>query len=354
MSLRALVVDDSKTARIALKRSLGALGMTIEFAESGEGAVDFLAHTEQLPHVVFMDMMMPGMGGLKATKAITDNPKTRHIRVIMCSSNESDADRKASEQHGAIALISKPPVKQQLDEVLSGVKAEVAPEPETQAAQPEVAPVITPPTAEPAPMSEPAPVAEKQAPPSPAEVPATDSAITDPPPMLEPVAKSQKPVADNLGLTPQVENLVSQLTEQFVKEIAKTTANDVARTTAMSVASSTAKEITNNTAKKTLPPLVEQLAKDVVQGQLQGLPKQVQKWVDQRINQTLTSESSKRAILDALKPEIHKIIDDANAIAEDSAYAAAQEAVKKGIAPLKWGIALLTVMLLGSIVAQIF
>ena len=76
MSLRALVVDDSKTARIALKRSLASIGLSIEFAESGEGALEYLAKVDAAnkPHVVFMDMMMPGIGGLKATEEISKNP----------------------------------------------------------------------------------------------------------------------------------------------------------------------------------------------------------------------------------------------------------------------------------------
>jgi|GEM_PF-425880 len=345
MSLRVLVVDDSKTARIALKRSLSALGMTIDFAESGEGAVDFLAQTADLPQVIFMDMMMPGMGGLKATQAITDNPKTRHIQVVICSSNESEADRKASKKHGAIELISKPPVKQQLEDILNGVKgatAESEPEPAAAPVEP-VAPVEEP--AVPAPVVPPKPVAAAVEPVSAIEKAAEQPSV-EPPPILEPVAKAQKPVADNLGLTPQVENLVSQLTEQFVTEMAKNTA--------IEVATSTARDITNNTAQKTLPPVVEQLTKDVIQAQLQGLPNQVQKWVDQRLSKALVSDASKRAILEALKPEINLLIDDASAAAEDKAYAAAKEAVRESIAPLKWGVISLAVVLLISIIMQIF
>ena len=320
MSLRALVVDDSKTARIALKRSLASIGLSIEFAESGEGALEYLAKVDAAnkPHVVFMDMMMPGIGGLKATEEISKNPDTQEIRIVMCSSNESDEDRSAAIMHGAIALISKPPIKEQLEDVLSEVR-------DTVAAQPVVeAPKVVEPVA--------APVA-----PAPPPVVAAKPAVT------------QSTGAGTGELTAQVEQLVRQLTEQFVKDIAKNTANDIARTTAMNVASSTAKEITNETAKKTLPEAVEQISVNIIQAKMKTLPQQVQKWVDQRMNSEVMSEQSRQSIVEGLKPEIHAIIDEASAIAEDHAYEAAQEAVKRGIAPLKWGFFFLALILLSSI-----
>ncbi|UCE77836.1 MAG: response regulator, partial [Gammaproteobacteria bacterium] len=58
---RALVVDDSKSARLVLRRMLEKHGIAVETVESARAALDFLGN--QRPDVIFMDHMMPGMDG---------------------------------------------------------------------------------------------------------------------------------------------------------------------------------------------------------------------------------------------------------------------------------------------------
>ena len=337
--LIALVVDDSKTARIALKRTLEKLGVKVEFAESGEAAIEFLGNTDKLPHAIFMDMMMPGMGGLKATQAISTNKATAQICIVMCTSNESDADRAAAKEHGAKDLISKPPIKEQLEEVINSLSDTVGDASEEPVVEKTPEPVV----------EAPPPVEEKAAP-KPVEK------KTKPAP--KPVVIKPEPVVSgaNKTIDAQVEKLVRELTEKFVKEIAEktaqTVANDTARTTAMNVASSTAKEVANNTAVKNLSDSVNEMAKEVLTTQLKSLPLQVQKLIDQRMGQAMMSDANKASIIEALQADIHGMIDDASAAAEDNAYEAAREAVKKGIAPLKWGFFFLTLMLISSVVVQ--
>lgn len=69
---RALVVDDSRSARVALKKLLDEHDLDVEFAVSGEEALEFL--DRELVDVVFMDHHMPGMDGLEAVAAIKRNP----------------------------------------------------------------------------------------------------------------------------------------------------------------------------------------------------------------------------------------------------------------------------------------
>ena len=78
---RALVVDDSKVARVTLQKQLEAHDLVVEMAASGEEALDFLS--TYMVDVVFMDHEMPGMNGLEAVKAIKSNPRTAMIPVMM-------------------------------------------------------------------------------------------------------------------------------------------------------------------------------------------------------------------------------------------------------------------------------
>lgn len=121
---RGLVVDDSKAARTMLKKLLEKNGLEIETAESGEDALSYL--TQNHPDVIFMDHMMPGMDGLETTKAITSNPDTAMIPVVMFTSKEGDEYKENARSHGAVGFLNKPPKPDHVAEViqeLGGLKA---------------------------------------------------------------------------------------------------------------------------------------------------------------------------------------------------------------------------------------
>ncbi|MFN2309276.1 MAG: response regulator [Gammaproteobacteria bacterium] len=102
---RALVVDDSRSARIALKRLLDKHRIEVDFAESGEEALDFLKH--HLVDVIFMDHTMPGMDGLEAVAAIKGNPRTATIPVMMYTATEGEVYVGRARALGAIGVLSK-------------------------------------------------------------------------------------------------------------------------------------------------------------------------------------------------------------------------------------------------------
>ena len=61
-----LVVDDSKSARLMLRKMLQGFGMTVDTAESGEEALNYLR--DRQPDAIFMDHTMPGIDGLTAVR----------------------------------------------------------------------------------------------------------------------------------------------------------------------------------------------------------------------------------------------------------------------------------------------
>ncbi|MEO8064218.1 MAG: response regulator [Pseudomonadota bacterium] len=85
---RALVVDDSKSARAFLSRILERHEIAVDAAESAEAAIDYL--TRHKPDVIFMDHMMPGMDGFQAVQSIKNNPRTSTIPILMYTSQEGD------------------------------------------------------------------------------------------------------------------------------------------------------------------------------------------------------------------------------------------------------------------------
>jgi CheY-like chemotaxis protein len=114
---RALVVDDSMSARLALRKLLEDQGLEVELAESGEEALDFLKH--QLVDVIFMDHTMPGMDGLEAVSAIKSNPRTATIPVMMYTTKEGEVYVGQARALGAVAVLPKDVQAHQLFEMLS-------------------------------------------------------------------------------------------------------------------------------------------------------------------------------------------------------------------------------------------
>jgi len=104
-SKRALVVDDSKSARAFLSRILERHEITVDAAESAEAAIEYLARNK--PDVIFMDHMMPGMDGFQAVQTIKNNPRTSTIPILMYTSQEGDLYLGQARALGAEGVLPK-------------------------------------------------------------------------------------------------------------------------------------------------------------------------------------------------------------------------------------------------------
>jgi CheY-like chemotaxis protein len=120
----ALIVDDSKSARIMLKRLLEKMNVGSLAVESAEEAIKYLE--EERPDVIFMDHMMPGMDGLEATQTIKNNPKTKSIPTIMYTSKEGDGYNILAKSHGASGVLPKPADQQAVMAVINSLSNHAA------------------------------------------------------------------------------------------------------------------------------------------------------------------------------------------------------------------------------------
>ena len=102
---RALIVDDSKSARAFLSRILEKYEVTVDTAESAEQAIDYLG--DHRPDVIFMDHLMPGMDGFQALQAIKNNPRTAMIPIMMYTSQEGELYLGQARALGAIGVLPK-------------------------------------------------------------------------------------------------------------------------------------------------------------------------------------------------------------------------------------------------------
>lgn len=115
---KILVVDDSATDRFYLTEMLEKAGYTVTNAENGEECLAKVV--TDMPDLVVMDVIMPGLNGFQTTRALSKDPKTAHIPVIMCTGKEQATDRLWALRQGAKDCVIKPVVA---EELLSKIQA---------------------------------------------------------------------------------------------------------------------------------------------------------------------------------------------------------------------------------------
>jgi DNA-binding NarL/FixJ family response regulator len=115
-SLRVVVADDHPYYRAGLARLLRDRGAHVVEASNGEAAIQ--AVEESAPDVVLMDLQMPGVSGLDATRFLTD--RTPPSRVLMLSVSAEEADVSNAILAGATGYVLK---DEPVDQVLTGVRA---------------------------------------------------------------------------------------------------------------------------------------------------------------------------------------------------------------------------------------
>jgi CheY-like chemotaxis protein len=102
---RALIVDDSRSARLFLARILEKHELDVDSVDSAEAAIGYLA--SHRPDVIFMDHQMPGMDGFQAVQAIKNDPRTATIPIMMYTSQEGEVYLGQARALGAVGVMPK-------------------------------------------------------------------------------------------------------------------------------------------------------------------------------------------------------------------------------------------------------
>jgi len=112
--LKVLIVDDSAEDTRKAAVLLENAGHQVIEARNGMDGIA-MARSE-LPDVILMDIVMPGVDGFKATRMLAADPATRAIPVIMVSSKGQESDRTWGMRQGAVDYLVKPVKSAQLVE----------------------------------------------------------------------------------------------------------------------------------------------------------------------------------------------------------------------------------------------
>jgi len=283
----ALVVDDSRVARMMLCKLLQSSGFSVVEQGSADDALVWLETAEHSPLIIFMDLMMPGMDGLTATRRIKNDSRWQSIPVVLCTSNDSEADKLSAHDSGVLALLSKPPESQQLQSILTALSSVTV----SQEQIPAAAPTPTPST-ESAPM------------------PSIDEIIAEAEQQLLPSWLQQAQHKSEQVSQQIAENIARQMIDEKLLGLADKLSTELTEQVRGAVQEKVQQQL--NTQTEQMQTLLLEKAADAAESAMQNL-NQSTYWQQQVTSQTerwltLQQETIEQQLLTALQPRIETAI----------------------------------------------
>lgn len=112
----ALVVEDCFTTRQVMTQCLENVGMLVVGASSVEEAEGKI--TQKQPDIIFLDVILPGKSGFEFCRALKEDPHTKQIPVVMCSTKGTDVDKVWGTMLGADDYLAKPVEEEDIKQAL--------------------------------------------------------------------------------------------------------------------------------------------------------------------------------------------------------------------------------------------
>jgi DNA-binding response OmpR family regulator len=116
---RVLVIDDEPPIRLLCRVNLEAEGM--EVVEAGDGPKGLAAAREQLPDVILLDVMMPGLDGWGVAEQLLEDPSTSQIPIVFLTARAEFRDRARGLDLGGVDYVTKPFNPVELAPLVKGV-----------------------------------------------------------------------------------------------------------------------------------------------------------------------------------------------------------------------------------------
>ncbi len=117
MEKTVLIVEDDHSIRETIKEILEFEGYAVLLAENGQKALDVLREASKLPHLIFLDLMMPVKDGFAFRKEQEKDPLLKNIPVVIMSADGHVFEKKA--RTGASDYLQKPAELDEIFEVLN-------------------------------------------------------------------------------------------------------------------------------------------------------------------------------------------------------------------------------------------
>ena len=121
-----LLADDDGDDKQLFREALEAVDPSVVCycVDNGQEALDLLSNQEK-PHLIFLDINMPGMNGWQCLKAIKDNEAYKHIPIIIYSTSGHQREVDIAIDLGALCFFTKPHNFNELKKILQVIAANV-------------------------------------------------------------------------------------------------------------------------------------------------------------------------------------------------------------------------------------
>ncbi len=101
-----LLIEDNEYNRKIVRRLLGRSSYRLVEAFDGEAGVALAI--DELPDLILMDVQLPKMSGLDATRVLRADARTKHIPIVVITSFALSGDRERAVEAGAAGYLAKP------------------------------------------------------------------------------------------------------------------------------------------------------------------------------------------------------------------------------------------------------
>jgi two-component system cell cycle response regulator DivK len=100
-----LTIEDNEYNRKIVRKLLGTRYRLVEAVDGEAGVARAVA---ELPDLILMDVQLPKMSGLEATRILRADPRTKHIPIVIITSFALSGDRERAAETGAAGYLAKP------------------------------------------------------------------------------------------------------------------------------------------------------------------------------------------------------------------------------------------------------
>jgi CheY-like chemotaxis protein len=103
---RVLIVDDETSIRLICRLNLRSAGF--DTLEASDGASAIALALAELPDLILLDIMLPGMDGWQVAEELAANDETREIPILFLSARSESGDQRRGHATGGVGYITKP------------------------------------------------------------------------------------------------------------------------------------------------------------------------------------------------------------------------------------------------------
>ncbi|MFP5438987.1 MAG: response regulator [Bacteroidia bacterium] len=121
--LHLVLAEDDQDDRLLFKNVFDKIRLdhTLDMCEDGIALMNYLNVTEKLPHIIFLDLAMPGKSGIECLKEIKRDPRLREITIAIYTSFNMPELAEEAFVLGANIFIKKPDDFDELKKILSEI-----------------------------------------------------------------------------------------------------------------------------------------------------------------------------------------------------------------------------------------